>query len=90
MSEPNADFRPGWMTTSVRMDACQRWGRRTTPWLTALAPLSLINFVLAPALDRRQGVSYAIDYGVQLGPVAGRGPGAGGAVVVMLRRRRLV
>lgn len=50
------------MTPSVRMDRYQRWSRHTTPWLTALALLSLINFVLASALDQRRGFSYAIDY----------------------------
>ncbi|MEV6012742.1 potassium channel family protein [Streptomyces sp. NPDC051976] len=50
--------------------------RRTTPWLTGLALLSLVNFVVASALDRAQAftspvdyvawVAFAIDYGVRL------------------------
>ena len=58
------------------MDNYHRWVRRTTPWLTGLALLSLVNFVLAAALGREQAFTrpvdyaawgmFAIDYGVRL------------------------
>lgn len=57
------------------MDTYHRWERRTTPWLTALALLSLVNFVLAAALGRQPFTSpvdyvawlaFAVDYAVRL------------------------
>lgn len=58
------------------MDHYHQWVRRTTPWLTGLALLSLVNFVVASALDRAQAFTspvdylawgaFAVDYGVRL------------------------
>lgn len=46
------------------VDRSRRWERRTTPWLTGLAVVSLVNFVLAAALGRGGGFSDAVDYTV--------------------------
>lgn len=58
------------------MDRYHRWVRRTTPWLTGLALLSLVNFVLTSALGRTLAFTdpvdyvawavFAVDYGVRL------------------------
>jgi len=46
------------------MDRYQRWERRTTPWLTGLAVMSLVNFVLSAALGRGSVFSDSVDYAV--------------------------
>jgi voltage-gated potassium channel len=40
----------------------RRWVRATTPWLTGLALLSLVNFVLASVLGSSQVFLFVIDY----------------------------
>jgi voltage-gated potassium channel len=40
----------------------RRWVKATTPWLTGLAVLSLVNFVLASVLGHAHAYSFAIDY----------------------------
>lgn len=44
------------------MDRYQRWERRTTAWLTALAVISLADFVLSAALGRARSFTDAVDY----------------------------
>ena len=46
------------------MDRYQRWEQRTTPWRTALAVLSLVNFVLSTALGRARAFTDPVDYAV--------------------------
>lgn len=58
------------------MDRYERWLKRTTPWLTGLALLSLATFVLSAALGRSEvftnpvnyaaWAGFAIDYAVRL------------------------
>lgn len=57
------------------MERYHRWVRRTTPWLTGLALLALVDFVLASAWGRvpfnspvnyAAWAAFAIDYGVRL------------------------
>ncbi|MBW8806930.1 MAG: hypothetical protein AUG49_12805 [Catenulispora sp. 13_1_20CM_3_70_7] len=44
------------------MDGYRRWERRTTAWLTALAVISLANFVLSAALGRARAFTDPVDY----------------------------
>ena len=44
------------------MERYQRWEQRTTGWLTALAVISLADFVLSAALGRSRGFTDAVDY----------------------------
>ena len=46
------------------MDRYQRWERRTTPWLTVLAVVSLVNFVLSAALGQAPAFTNPVDYAV--------------------------
>ncbi|WP_194894881.1 potassium channel family protein [Catenulispora pinisilvae] len=46
------------------MDRYQRWERRTTPWLTGLAVVSLVDFVLSAALGRASAFIDVVDYAV--------------------------
>src|SRR5215203_4730436 len=57
------------------MERYHRWVRRTTPWLTGLALLALVDFVLASAWGRvpfnspvnyAAWAAFATDYGVRL------------------------
>jgi voltage-gated potassium channel len=44
------------------MERCRRWEQRTAGWLTALAVISLADFVLSAALGRSRGFTDAVDY----------------------------
>jgi voltage-gated potassium channel len=46
------------------MDRFQRWTRITTPWLTGLAVVSLVDFVLSAALGRARAFTDPVDYAI--------------------------
>jgi len=56
----------GWDSGMARdhcgMDRSQRWTRRTTPWLTGLALVSLVDFVLSAAFGRARAFTDPIDF----------------------------
>jgi voltage-gated potassium channel len=50
--------------TTAQIERYQKWEKVTTPWLTALAVVSLVTFVISGATEKRDDFIYTLDYAI--------------------------